>query len=146
MLTLYTEYDKCNVITDVEAWFYTIQNRNIDFSKKVYRYIMKTIDNAKYIGDMMVETPYGKTLVTNLSSGCKATLLAVHYAGTDTAVSLDECGSNAIDLIFKLSEKVDIKAYTSSYIVPNYEEARCIIDGKLYTGDMEIYKKLRGTA
>ena len=69
--------------------------------------LMKTIDNVSNFDSSRgaITTPFGITLIDNLSSGCKTCLVINHCLKRgieDIAISLERCGSNALDLAFEL--------------------------------------------
>ena len=118
-------------------------NTGEKFSDDIYTKIMQHIDNIAQRDEDVIVTRFGKTTISNLSSGCKAVILSVYYRVSDTAVSIDECGDNALKVIFKIAEKLDLAVYVSNYITVYDNNASCIIDGKKYTGGHNIYRRLK---
>jgi len=80
---------------------------------------MQAIDGVIIRKGDIIETKFCKTLLNDLSTGCKSIILAVFYEASKYVVSIDECGENALKILFKIGEKIDIRVFTSSYIKIN---------------------------
>ena len=130
-------------IYDVESHFKALMNIGEKFNDDIYTKIMQHIDNINQRDGGYIVTRFGGTDISNLSSGCKAVILAVRYRNSDKAVSVDECGDNALKVLFKISEKMDLTVYVSNYITVYDNTVSCIIDGKMYTGGHTIYRRLQ---
>lgn len=79
------------------------------------KYVLEKIDNAviKDVKTDAVETKYGVTSITNVSSGCKVVLTYLYYKrnqerydGT-VVFNVNECGWNALDVLFELASKLN---------------------------------------
>lgn len=99
MLYLSTKYAdiKNNLIYDVEAGFRIFKKSIIN--NPLYWEIVHDIDKVSEINGDYIKTPFGGTSSDNLSSGCKALLLAV---ATGTWVNFLEAGDNS-EITRKLS-------------------------------------------
>lgn len=143
MLTIYTKKDTdIKKILDVEARFSILIKSGKTFDDPIYYTIMKHIDNVKTKSETIIETLLGKTTISNLSTGCKSVLLLVDSNKSDYAVSIDECGENALQMAFKIAEKMDLKAYSSNSIKISDNNIQCMIDNKIIRGGYNIYNKL----
>lgn len=133
------------LINDVEAGFTQLKYNNELFEDDVSLFIMKYIDSVSFKKGDYIETPFGSTSMDNLSSGCKALLLAYYYRNKkDVLVNILECGENAIELLFELAKTMDISVYTTHTLTIYDDNAECIIDGKKVISGIEIYGKLGG--
>lgn len=143
MLNIYTSKLKPKkLVKDIEQMFNTLRISGEKFNEKIYTDIMKSIDNVQYRDDDIIETAFGKTLIDNLSTGCKAAILSVFYNKTDTIVSIDECGTNAIMVLFRLASKIDLSVYTENVLKLDDKNIQCTIDGKTISDGYNIYKTL----
>lgn len=142
MLTIYTKKDSCKKIIDVESRFRMLIRDGETFSNDAYTKIMKKIDNISERRGNIITSRFGETLIESLSSGCKAVLLAVYYHDSDIAVSVDECGENALKVLFKIAEKINLQVYVSNYIKVNESDIECIVSDKLCKGGYAIYQRL----
>lgn len=134
MLYVYTklnEVDDKNYVNDVEAFF----NFDLAYHLKpdpIVNKILQEIDGAHIISDDIVETKFGRTLVMNLSTGCKALLVAVKNPGL--IVNFIEAGNNVNKLALELSDKLDIKIYTKNALIFSKHLDRIVnFDGKEIT-------------
>ncbi len=104
MLTIYLGEKPSNYVKANDGWF--MQHlKDIDFTNKVISEILYTIDNAKYIGNYMIETRFKHncaTLVENLSTGCKTAINV--YIFKNKVFESAECGKNALESIFNTGE------------------------------------------
>lgn len=143
MLNIYTSKLKPKkLVKDTEQMFNTLRISGEKFKEKIYTDIMKSIDNVQYRDDDIIETAFGKTLIDNLSTGCKAVILSVFFHKTDTIVSIDECGTNAIIVLFRLASKIDLSVYTENVLKIDDKNIQCTIDGKTISDGYNIYKAL----
>ena len=89
------------------------------------RWILKTIDNAEIVDPTtnLIKTPYGLCSTRQLSSGCKAALVANYMKKHNKReFALDVyCGGNALDIIYQILDNTEI----------------CIIQHRLPTYDCE---------
>lgn len=111
MITLYTSNQATqnsgkNVIKSVSLTFdKLIYNLEVTSDDKE---AMLVIDSAKYLENGMIETPFGRTEVQNLSSGCKTLILLNHRKELgNPIINIGECGKNVLDYIFKM-DNIDI--------------------------------------
>lgn len=78
---------------------------------------MKEIDKVEKRDGLIIKNRFGVTSIEHLSSGCKAIILAVSNSGNKCAVSVDGCGENALNVLFKLGKEMDLKnTYTRGKI------------------------------
>ena len=107
MITVYTKKEH------IEKDKKLIQFVDLTFNKLAYDMklnqldteYMRKIDGASYLGDGKMETVFGTTWITNLSTGCKVLILLNHYGkNKDYVINIGECGQNALDEVFKLSD------------------------------------------
>lgn len=67
---------------------------------------MKAIDKADYLGKKEFISPFGRSNITDLSTGCKALILLKHSEELgDLIVNISECGGNALDRVFQMDNK-----------------------------------------
>lgn len=119
----YNKIDKASTIFDVDGWF-DVNFHSLPETKENKR-LIKEIDHAELISADTVRTPFGVTSLSNLSSGCKAALLA---ANTNYIVSFDEAGDNAFEAILKTAKAQDIKIATSLCVSVNSKDT-VVVDG-----------------
>lgn len=144
MLYLITasEADKVKKVKDIESRFDVLVNSGVKFKEDIYTFIMEEIDNVTFRNDDIIETPFGRTLITNLSSGCKAVILAMYYNDKDIYICIDECGNNALKVLFELSKKWDVKTYINREIALEDDTITCKINNEQLTGGYHIYRKM----
>lgn len=108
MLYLSTKYAdiKNNLIYDVEAGFRIFKKSIIN--NPLYWEIVHDIDKVSEINGDYIKTPFGGTSSDNLSSGCKALLLAV---ATGTWVNFLEAGDNVINKALSIARTKDLHVY-----------------------------------
>ena len=108
MLTIYTDKalipEPCdNIIEDIDIQFNNLYH-TFTFDAKD-RHFMQAINSATLHTEsdtLHAMTPFGTCTLDNLSTGCKACILANHLKGA--VISLASCGGNAIvELIATLS-------------------------------------------
>lgn len=100
-------------IESVDMFFNSIMY-NLSITDKDM-YYMSSIDKADYVGNGRIKTVFGDTTIENLSTGCKALILLNHYK--DRVISINECGENALDYVYKDNAEGNI--YLSFAIYPN---------------------------
>lgn len=140
MLYLCSEPKSKKVVYDVETRFKNLTGY-IPFGSDIYRQAIKTIDHAILTDDLLIETPFGSGLISDLSSGCKAVLLALYYTNTDYIVSIEECGATPIKVLCDLAKEKDIYVYFASQVVVASNSVECVVDGVKCTGGTEIYNR-----
>lgn len=110
MIKLYTSedfFDKKEILHDNEVFFNIIPTKSYT---KYFDNILLEVDNARIIDRRIgtVVTPFGSTSIRNVSTGCKTALNVVylHEVGNSQfkAVSLNECGLNALEAIFDYAD------------------------------------------
>lgn len=144
MLTIQTKHYNRPVVKDVESHFRVLLKSGETFSDNIYTEIMKAIDHVNYRNNNIITTPFGDTTLESLSSGCKALLIIVHNSlnNIDNPVSIEECGENALELLFKISDKIDTIAYVCTTITVFKNNIQCKINDKLVKGGLNIYNIL----
>ena len=140
MLYLCSKPKSKKVIYDVETRFKNLTGY-IPFGSDIYRQAIKTIDHAILTDDLLIETPFGSGLISDLSSGCKAVLLALYYINTNYLVSIEECGETPIKALCEIAKEKDIYVYFASQVVVTSNSVECIVDGVKCTGGTEIYNR-----
>lgn len=138
MITLYKEIkSNTNFIDSVD----------LSFDKEIYslniadkdKYYMNVIDEAQYMGDGYINTPFGKTEIQNLSTGCKTLILLNHMRELNNPViNIGECGKNVLDIIFDMD---NISVYLDYCSIPNNYDSNKIIKVISHNGVKEM--KLR---
>lgn len=114
MIEFYKNYNDGNVITDIDIVFNSISyelqldDNDIDY--------MKNVDNAVYDSNGYVITPYGKTQMRNLSTGCKTLILINHSEEIrkNAVISIDGCGKNVLDIVFSMKKCKIYASYRQS--------------------------------
>lgn len=144
MLTIATkrELNSINKIADVESRFRVLLKTGEKFESDIYTSIIKVIDLVEEREGNIIRNQFGETTLEKLSTGCKAVMLAVYYNKKNVYVSIEECGENALKVLFKLSEKLDICVYTRYEISVFELDIKCRINSTIYTGGYDIYKRL----
>lgn len=146
MLYIYTRtfLDGFTLINDVEAGFKQLKYYGELFDDEISRKIMKLIDGVSFKDGDYIKTPFGTTNLDNLSTGCKAVLLAYYYRNEkNTLVNVIECGDNAILVLFQLAKKLDLRVFTYSYIKILDNKAECFINNIKTVSGLNIYGGLR---
>lgn len=78
--------------------------------EKLYRNIIYQVDGARLNPDSSVSGKFGLTNLFNISSGCKAILLAVYYSNdSDTWVNFNSAGENVLRLMYNLAKHIEIR-------------------------------------
>lgn len=146
MINLYTDLSliqNLQKINDVESYFSMIILKE-KFLNKEYTEIMKSIDNIKNRKGSFIETPFGKTSIDNLSTGCKTALLCKLNRNKNIAINITECGANALKEIFKHSKEENIILFTKIPLhVYGNEKIECILNNKIKVNTLnELYERL----
>lgn len=97
---------------------------NLDI-KEFDKTALKSIDEAVYDGNGFVVTPFGRTMVQNISTGCKTLILINHSIELgNKIISINECGKNVLDIIFALE---NCRVYSSFLLIPRNYSANKIV-------------------
>ena len=93
--------------------------------------LIQQVDKAKLTTDKHIETRYGIGTIRNLSTSCKTLLNIVKHP--EKVVSVEECGSDVLKIIFSLD---NIKIYMSrpSLVVISDTTQMRFDDGEVVTG------------
>lgn len=114
------------VITSNDTFFSLNKPSKVDENIKK---IIKIIDNADYIDNDTIRTPYGVTGLSSLSSGCK-TIINM-YRHPELVFNGIECGYNALGFIIKHLKNGNI----ITAIAPAYELNDCKINADYHSGN-----------
>ena len=100
---------------------------------------IRKVDNAELIeGTDMVLTPFGKTQVENMSTGC-LTLLNLLYVkdnSLDFGVDVTGCGANALDLAFEIADGTGIPLVLRYLGVSKCKNREFMVNGKNEVDDV----------
>ena len=107
MINIYTEKKASKEWIIQNDLYFNLHTGNEDMSENEINLIQQ-VDEAKLTQDKRIETKYGLGTIRNLSSGCKTLLNIVKHP--DKVVSVEECGPNVLNIIFKMD---NIKIYMS---------------------------------
>ena len=107
MIDIYTEKKASKEWIIQNDLYFNLHTGNEDMSENEINLIQQ-VDEAKLTPDKRIETKYGLGTIRNLSSGCKTLLNIVKHP--DKVVSVEECGPNVLNIIFKMD---NIKIYMS---------------------------------
>lgn len=128
MLYIYTKLNdisKNNYINDIELFFENTWKKICRHPQA--KYIIQKIDGASFINESTINTKFGVTNILNLSTGCKALLIAVTY--NTSIVNFIETGNNVFNEALNLSEKYDINIYLPYRKVSNNFNKVICLDG-----------------
>lgn len=76
--------------------------------------IIKSIENADYLGDFKVKSKYGIIVdILEISTGCKAAINI--YSFPDKFINCIECGDNALHTIFRFNRGNIVCKFAPSY-------------------------------
>ena len=117
MLYIYSSLksiDRKKFVNDVEIFFNFDLAYNLKTDESINK-ILKTIDGAHIINGNVVETKFGVTTLSNLSTGCKALIIA--WLNTSLTVNFTEVGDNVVELAVELSKNRDLHVYTRNSVV-----------------------------
>lgn len=106
--------DKSKFVDDVDIYFNFDLANNLKSDKIIDR-ILEVIDGAHIINGNVVETKFGVTTLSNLSTGCKALIIALLNPGL--TVNFTEVGDNVVELAVELSKNRDLHVYTRNSVV-----------------------------
>ena len=107
MIDIYTEKKASKEWIIQNDLYFNLHTGNEEMSENEINLIQQ-VDEAKLTPDKRIETKYGLGTIRNLSSGCKTLLNIVKHP--DKVVSVEECGPNVLNIIFKMD---NIKIYMS---------------------------------
>ena len=107
MIDIYTEKKASKEWIIQNDLYFNLHTGNEYMSENEINLIQQ-VDEAKLTSDKRIETKYGLGTIRNLSSGCKTLLNIVKHP--DKVVSVEECGPNVLNIIFKMD---NIKIYMS---------------------------------
>ena len=133
MLYVYIENRPEKMITDVDGVFKIFANR--DMKDPVALKLMEAIDGAVYASGDCIRTPFGTTSLNNLSSGCKAALLAI-WSGV--AVNLTLAGDNDYEALLKYAKDRDMHVWTHNRLMVDSGEIVCVDGKKMTTRDFGV--------
>lgn len=106
--------DKSKFVDDVDIYFNFDLANNLKSDKIIDR-ILEVIDGAHIIAGNVVETKFGVTTLSNLSTGCKALIIA--YLNPRLTVNFILVGDNVIELAVEISKDNDLNIYTRNSVV-----------------------------
>ena len=107
MIDIYTEKKASKEWIIQNDLYFNLHTGNEYMSENEINLIQQ-VDEAKLTPDKRIDTKYGLGTIRNLSSGCKTLLNIVKHP--DKVVSVEECGPNVLNIIFKMD---NIKIYMS---------------------------------
>ena len=135
MLKLFTDEHlvAAKYIRDVEAVF----NLNEPLLDRLYfdsnsMYALKEIDGVTDRNGKYVTTKYGTILLSDISTGCKAVLLAINNA--NYLIDSDEMGCNALIVLAKIARTKDVYIMTHRVLDVLPQDAIYEINGDLCDG------------
>ena len=117
MLYIYSSLksiDRKKFVNDVEIFFNFDLAYNLKTDEAINK-ILKTIDGANIINGNVVETKFGVTTLSNLSTGCKALIIA--WLNQSLTVNFTEVGDNVVELAVELSKDRVLHLYTRNSVV-----------------------------
>ena len=122
----------------MDDWFNEHTILKIQSNSLVDR-VLKEIDGASIISGTSVETKFGITDMTNLSSGCKALLVAMHEP--DMIVNFIMAGRNAVRLALGISQFIDMRIYTPNSVSLYREDLQIDVnlDGEIVKAEEWMY-------
>ena len=115
------------ILNDMYFNLYTSNEEISEYEAK----LIHQVDKAKLTADKHIETRYGIGTIRNLSTSCKTLLNIVKYP--EKVVSVEECGSDVLKIIFSLD---NIKIYMSrpSLVEISDTTQMRFDDGEIVTG------------
>lgn len=116
MIDIYTDVSLVSNLQRNNDLFFNTRTCNEKMTS-VDTAVMQKIDHAVLKADNRIETPYGLGYITNLSTGCKTVINILKYP--DIIFSVDECGANAIELLFRMR---DVKFFMSYPIYVHFRD------------------------
>lgn len=134
-----------DIIYDAEEWFtYHLENSGGKaFDNPISNRILHRIEGATKRKDNIIITKYGKTHIKDISTGCKAVLLAVNFP--NYCISNIEMGDNAMIALFReFKSDANILVYNCIEIDDPSKTLHVTLDGKvtsLFDAVIQILKK-----
>ena len=133
-------------IYDCELYFKQLVAQGENFNQQIYKQIIQDIDKVDMIDDKVIETPFGKTSINDIQTGCKTVLLAIYFCihKLKYIVNLEECGQNAIQSLIDIQTKNNIETFgfVENGVQMYYGRSQCRLDNKLYDNYSIIYTKV----
>lgn len=130
-------------IKNVEAYFKSICSQ-IDFTDPVCQDIMNAVDHSIYLGNETMKTPFGVTHVSNMCTSAKTVMLLYLLRNEKIYVPLMECGPNAIEYAFMMSNQFDLYAVMRyPFLLSNKSNWKCHINGVYVEGSSEICDEMQ---
>ena len=139
MLYIYTSKDNKNTVFDADLVFYLNLPdivKRYESNERVLRVLREIDGMTETMGDYII-AKYGSVSLGDLSTGCKACMLAVLY-NDRYVVSADEMGYNCIKVLAEISKEMDIKLYTSYAYSDFPDEVVVNVNGKEYCDKYDI--------
>lgn len=134
VLTNPNSIEKNRYIHDVELAFNSEIEEEAVIDDTLIRSIMQEIDGASVLENKKIVTKIGKAHIKDLSSGCKALILAIKFP--NKIVNFTEAGNNVVRLAVELSQQLDISIYTQNFIMfSGLDDIKVDIDGDIMTVD-----------
>lgn len=129
--TKLSKEDEKRFIDDVEVYFRYFLMDDIEPNDLVNKILLE-IDGATNLKGRYIDSRFGGTCTENLSSGCKALLIAVY--NQDKIVNFTEAGINVVKLAVELSQTMDLHIYTQNIITfAKHRDVIINLDGKEMT-------------
>lgn len=134
MINIYTtkQVNGLTYINDVEAYFFV--NWKEVINSKYAKNVIKKIDGVTKFYDNLVETPFGIAKYTELSTGCKALLIALY--NNEFLVNFLETGENVVEeliLLNKQNKDIDVNIFTPKTLIVSNLKEKVYLNGKLVT-------------
>ena len=104
-----TAQENCNLITHIDKefdWYYKTKGLT---DSSIVKKALSNIDGATLLSKNSVETGFGKTVVTDLSTGCKALILAINFP--NKVIDFSDVGSNVLDEAIEIGGQHDMQIY-----------------------------------
>lgn len=130
------------VIIDAEAFFLG-KRRSLSLDDDLSLRVMKEIDGVSFKKGDYIETRYGGTDISKLSTGCKVALLCLNFKDSN-CISFIEAGENVFWSLYKISEEynLDFNIHLNRVIGMSLGEPKTLkINNKLYE-NIDLYEAL----
>ena len=130
MIEIYTKKQDSPDWILLNDMYFNVYTGNEEISEYEAKLIQQ-VDKAKLTTDKHIETRYGIGTIRNLSTSCKTLLNIVKHP--EKVVSVEECGSDVLKIIFSLD---NIKIYMSRPSLVEISETTQMRfdDGEVVTG------------
>ena len=116
MVFIYTDDVNSSDYIKMNDLYFNLYTANMEFTDEDIK-IIKQIDNAVLKPGMRIETEYGLGTIRDLSSGCKTVLNALK--NKDKTVCADECGGNALEVLFGIDGVHIAMKKPERFIIPD---------------------------